>query len=71
MSLRSKFPRGVFKTEMSCFKPHLIFNFLEDKLVGGSECHEFSGQFMSSQSFFLDFVEDGESSFKGKEEGLS
>ena len=70
MLLRSKFPRGVFKTEMSCFKPHCISNFPGDELVSGSECHEFSGRFMSSQDFFLGFVKDGELSFEGRKEGL-
>ena len=52
MSFGGKFSRGVFKIEMSCFEPYLISYFPRDKLTSRSGCHEFSGQFMSSQGFF-------------------
>ena len=71
MSFGGKFPRGLFKTEMSCFKPHLISDFPGNKLASRSGHHEFSGRFMSSQGFFLGFIKDGELSFKGREEGFS
>ena len=71
VSFGSKFPRGVFKTEMSCFKPHLISYFPGDELVSRSGHHEFSDQFMSSQGFFSGLIKDGKSSFEGKEEGFS
>ena len=48
MSFGGKFPRGVFEMEMSCFEPHLISYFPGDELASRSECHKFSGQFMSS-----------------------
>ena len=57
--------------EMSCFKPHLISNFSGDESASRSGCHEFSGQFMSSQGFLSGFVKDSKSSFEGREEGLS
>ena len=71
MSFGGEFPRGVFKMEMSCFEPHLIFYFPGDELASRSGHHEFSGQFMSSQGFFLGLVKDGELSFEGRKEGFS
>ena len=42
VSLGSKFPGGVFETEMSCLKLHLISNFPGGESTSGSGCHEFS-----------------------------
>ena len=71
MSFGGEFPRGVFKMEMSCFEPQLISYFPGDESVSRSGCHEFSGQFMSSQGFFSGLIEDSKSSFEGREEGFS
>ena len=71
MSFGGEFPRGVFEMEMSCFEPHLISYFPGDESVSRSGHHEFSGQFMSSQGFFLDLIKDSKSSFEGREEGFA
>ena len=39
VSFGGELPRGVFKMEISCFKPHLIFNFPGDELVSRSGRH--------------------------------
>ena len=56
---------------MSGFKPDLISDFPGVEVVGSSGGHEFSGGVMGCKSFFLGFVEFGQSFLKGGEEGLS
>ena len=56
---------------MSGLKPDLISNFPGVEVVSHSRSHEFSGRLMDSKSCFLDFIQSGESFFKGREEGFS
>ena len=71
MSFGSKFPRGVMQSEISGLKPDLISNFPGVEAASHSRGHEFSGRLMSSEGFFLGFIELGQLFFKGREEGLS
>ena len=56
---------------MSGLKPDLISDFLGVEATGSSGSHEFSGRVMGCKSFFLGFIQFGQSFFKGGEEGLS
>ena len=56
---------------MGGLEPDLISDFPGMEAAGSSGGHELSNRVMGRKSFFLGFVESGQSFLKGWEEGLS